>query len=269
MRKEINSKSKRKWIMGGLAAFTSISLLTTGFAVWYVGVNNTKVEQNVNVVVDTANNNSIIFTLTLSSNNIYLEESAAVTSGSIVTVNSVTSKTSSESGGFLTNPLRISYTDLRITYGDTSNFDYDTIEFSIEEPASGETDATYASVKVKEDNNKLGKTTNPSTSSYQRTGSAFTYLEAPKSIKTSTLTLNKNNNSTTLSSQSGSLDFTWGSFFGNKSPATYYNEIFDKESNLNVKAAAADEITAELNAMNNQLNGKTIKLVAKLVKTAN
>ncbi len=268
MRKEINSKSKRKWIMGGLAAFTSISLLTTGFAVWYVGVNNTIVEQNVNVVVDTANNNSIIFTLTLSSSNIYLEESAAVTNGSIVTVNSVTSKTSGESGGFLTNPLRISYTDLKITYGDTSGFNYDTIEFSIEEPADN--NATYASVKVKEDDNKLGKTTNPSTSNYKRQGSTtFTYLEAPEPIETSTLTSTKNNNSTTLSSQSGYLDFKWGSFFDNKSPATYYNKKFAKESNLNVKAAAADEITAELNAMNNQLNGKTIKLVATLVKTAN
>ncbi len=268
MRKEINSKSKRKWIMGGLAAFTSISLLTTGFAVWYVGANNTIVEQNVNVVVDTANNNSIIFTLTLSSNNIYLEESSAVTSGSIITVNSVTSKTSGESGGFLTNPLRISYTDLKITYGNTSGFNYDTIEFSIEEPAAN--DNTCASVKVKDDNNKLGTSTSPSTSSYKRKDlTTYTYLEAPASIATSSLSSTSNNNSTTLSSQSGFLDFTWGSFFENKSPATYYNTKFEKESDLNVKAAAADEITAELNEMYNQLNGKTIKLVATLVKTAN
>ena len=42
MKKEINSKSRRRWIMGGLAAFASVALLTTGFAVWVVGGNETQ-----------------------------------------------------------------------------------------------------------------------------------------------------------------------------------------------------------------------------------
>ena len=84
MKKELNSKSKRKWIIGGLAAFTSISLLTTGFAIWVVGVNSTESNNDVTVTVDTAQNKSIVFTMTLGGS-IQLKESA-VSNGKIVNV---------------------------------------------------------------------------------------------------------------------------------------------------------------------------------------
>ena len=76
MKKEINSKSRRKWIMGGLAAFASVALLTTGFAVWVVGVSNTDTNNAVTVKVDTAKNNSISFEMeSIGSNEITLAES--------------------------------------------------------------------------------------------------------------------------------------------------------------------------------------------------
>ena len=53
MKKEINSKSRRKWIMGGLAAFASVALLTTGFAVWVVGSQKMSDKGDVSVTVDT------------------------------------------------------------------------------------------------------------------------------------------------------------------------------------------------------------------------
>ena len=57
MRKELNSKSKRKWIAGGIAAFASVALLTTGLATYIVGVSNTSVSlDGVKVNVDTAKN---------------------------------------------------------------------------------------------------------------------------------------------------------------------------------------------------------------------
>ena len=59
MKKEINSKSRRKWIRGGLAAFASVALLTTGFAVWVVGVSNKDASEDLKVNVDTAANKSI------------------------------------------------------------------------------------------------------------------------------------------------------------------------------------------------------------------
>ena len=65
MRKEINSKSKRKWVAGGLAAFASVALLTTGFATWVVINNNVTDSKDIGVTVDTASNESVDFTMTL------------------------------------------------------------------------------------------------------------------------------------------------------------------------------------------------------------
>ena len=61
MKKEINSKSKRKWVAGGLAVFASIALLTTGFATWVVGRQETNKDAQVNVTVDTAENKTLTF----------------------------------------------------------------------------------------------------------------------------------------------------------------------------------------------------------------
>ena len=251
MKKELNSKSKRKWIIGGLAAFTSISLLTTGFAIWVVGVSSTESNNDVTVTVDTAQNKSIVFTMTLdsSSSSIQLKESAEA-KGKIVTVNESDTTAS---------PLTISYSNLQIVYGKDSEFtnNYDCIKFSIAEPEEGETD--YASVKSGD--NKL-------TGTYARTGNSYTYLEAPDTIKLSSLTQTQNDSITTYSSTSGSLTFKWGTFFDNKSPATFYNAKYADESNNATLAKASGEITSELKDMYNQLNGKKIKLVATLAKNA-
>ena len=248
MKKELNSKSKRKWIIGGLAAFTSISLLTTGFAIWVVGVSSTESNNDVTVTVDTAQNKSIVFTMTLG-DSIQLKESA-VSKGKIVNVEESDTKTS---------PLTISYSNLQIVYGKDSGFEnnYDCIKFSIAEPEEGETD--YASVKSGD--NKL-------TGTYARTGNSYTYLEAPDTIKLSSLTQTQNDSITTYSSTSGSLTFKWGTFFDNKSPATFYNAKYADESNNATLAKASGEITSELKDMYDQLEGKKIKLVATLAKNA-
>lgn len=244
MKKEINSKSKRKWIMGGLAAFASVALLTTGFAVWYVGSVKTEDSKDVGVVVDTAQNNSINFTLNVEATpSIALKEAAAV-EGKIVNV--VAADASAD-------PLRISYTQSTITYGSNFDFKYTSIVFTIEE-ADG-----YASVKTATDANKL-------TGAYARTGTDFTYLTAPATIDISKLEKVKSTsgNSTTITLPAGNLDFTWGTFFDSKSPANFYNEKYANETDQVALGNAADEITTELKAMYDQLNDKKIKLVAKL-----
>ncbi len=249
MKKELNSKSKRKWIIGGLAAFTSISLLTTGFAIWVVGVNSTESNNDVTVTVDTAQNKSIVFTMTLG-DSIQLKESA-VAEGKIVNV---------EQSDTQTSPLTISYSNLQIVYGKDSGFDYDCIKFSIAEPGEGET-GSYASVKSKE--NKL-------TGSYARTGTSYTYLEAPDTISLDNYTNSTTTTGsvTTINIGSGSLTFKWGTFFNNESPATFYNAKYAGENDNATLAKASGEITSELKDMYDQLEGKTIKLVATLAKNA-
>ncbi len=244
MKKEINTKSKRKWIMGGLAAFASVALLTTGFAVWIVGTNNASDNKDVNVTVDTAKNESINFVLNVEANpRIALKESAAV-SGKIVNV---------AEGDASTNPLQISYSQSTITYGAAFDFKFTSIQFSI---VAGD---GYASVKTATDANKL-------TGTYARTGTDFTYLTAPETISISALEKVKSTtgNSTTITLPEGKLDFTWGTFFDGESPATYYNKKYVNETDLVALGKAADEITTELKAMYDQLNGNKIKLLAEL-----
>ena len=147
---------------------------------------------------------------------------------------------------------------MQIVYGKDSGFDYDCIKFSIAEPGDGET-GSYASVKSKE--SKL-------TGKYARKETSYTYLEAPDTIMLSTLTQTQNDSITTYSSTSGNLTFKWGSFFNNKSPATFYNEQYAGENDNATLAKASGEITSELKDMYDQLNGKTIKLVATLAKNA-
>lgn len=250
MKKEINSKSKRKWIMGGLAGFASVALLTTGFAVWVIGTSQTEQKLDVDVTVDTAKNNSIVMNLTMGSDtSIKLAEDTAVPSGKIVTV---------AEGDITEKPLEINYDKITISYGTSYDFKFKSIQFSIAEPETTD-DTTYASVKAA--GNKL-------TGSYARTGTNYTYIDAPAAIDLTSYTPATNGNTTTYTLPASTLTFKWGTFFDNKSPATYYNGKYASETDFTVLEKAADEITTELKDMESQLNNKKIKLVATLSETA-
>ena len=252
MKKEINSKSRRKWIMGGLAAFASVALLTTGFAVWVVGSNKTADKGDVDVTVDTAENNSIIFTFNLGADkSIELKERTATTDGHII---------NTKADDVATDPLKITYDQSTVKYGRSYDFKFKSIQFSILEPTEEEK-AEFASVKVTE--SKL-------TGAGKRTGAEFTYIEAPKAIDISTLVATEAGNTKTLSIPAGSLEFSWGSFFENVSPVTFYNEKYKDVIDDEALTTAADEITTELDNMRNNFlkadgnNFKKIKLKATL-----
>ena len=64
MKKDLKSKSKRKWIVGGVLLFGGVALLTTGFATWAIGVNQTKQNLGTNVSVQGTVNESVKLTIT-------------------------------------------------------------------------------------------------------------------------------------------------------------------------------------------------------------
>jgi hypothetical protein len=68
MRKELKSKSRRKWLLGGSLAFASVALLTTGFATWVIGTRQTSGDGQLNIGVDTAEDNSVELTFNLDEN---------------------------------------------------------------------------------------------------------------------------------------------------------------------------------------------------------
>lgn len=74
MRKSLLLISKRKWIIGGCLFFGGASLLTTGFATWIIGTQILSDKDQLSVTVDTAKNESISISATLSDNNLFLRE---------------------------------------------------------------------------------------------------------------------------------------------------------------------------------------------------
>ncbi len=266
MKKEINSKSRRKWIMGGLAAFASVALLTTGFAVWFVGTSKTDDSNDVDVTVDTAANQSISFNIDIANeaNKLKLEESKATAEAnqsgkSIVNMGTDISK-------FVENPMKISAT-YTIKYGKDYAFDFNKIHFEIAIPEDN-TAGTYVDNSVPTSNVLMGGT--EETKGYKRAGESFTYFEVPAD-KVIGAPVKDDTNNWKITGDIV-LDFSWGTFFDKAdSPATYYNEWADEkgiesESDSNVTDALADQITKEMNAMHEKLDGHKIQLKASLIK---
>lgn len=84
MRKELKSKSRRKWLLGGSLAFASVALLTTGFATWVIGTRQTSGDGQLNIGVDTAEDNSVELTFNLDTDNrIFVAEDAGNTNSNL------------------------------------------------------------------------------------------------------------------------------------------------------------------------------------------
>lgn len=80
MRKELKSKSRRKWLIGGSLAFASVALLTTGFATWVIGTTKTSGDGEVHIGADTAKDNSVELTFNLDTDNkIFVSEAVGDT----------------------------------------------------------------------------------------------------------------------------------------------------------------------------------------------
>lgn len=246
MKKEINSKSKRKWVAGGLAAFASIALLTTGFATWVVGNTSLKDDETVTVDVDTAVNKNIEFTATIYDAQIKLGEKSSVTGDEFV-------KTEDPVDG----DLEISFSELKIVYGRDSGFDPKTkkLKFSIES----------------------NKTVNPSEGDpFGRSGTDLTYIEAPTVVSLNGASVGSDERPTTGSYTYTFIQkkflFRWGTFFGTegKSPLEFYNSKFDANPSLKTSGNAqkvVDELTAMQNAFKSP-NNNTIKLKLEIVDAA-
>ena len=272
MKKEINSKSRRKWIMGGLAAFASVALLTTGFAIWAVGVTQTEKNQNVEVGVNTAVNSSITFDYELDNTNNTLGLGEKKAFGKEYFVKDDLKAPEGET--YVTEDLTIRFNSISVKVGTNIKTEYTKISLSIltkDEADNLTTDQTvkdkYADNKAAKDKNLLGA---------KREGTEWTYFE----LKDLELPLEQTNKETEtingfkaykVADENLIVDFRWGSFFGNtasdettgKSPCTYYNELFDNKP-AEQTAENAQHIVDELTAMHKQLNGKNIVLHMEL-----
>lgn len=254
MKKELKSKSKRKWIVGGIAAFASVALLTTGFSVWVIGTSKKTAEGNVNISVDTAKNDSVVLNVDLGNDpTIKLEESKSYAGTEKDFVHLEDNASPSDR---VDNPLRLSDVTFTLSFsGNITLNDFTNISFSIANPANED---GYADFTVSSGNNLIEKDDQK-----VRKGTTYQYVKLPNNIDVKTFEKSsKDNDTITTYTLITDLDFSWGNFFESKSPATYYNDVYTDPNDQTL--ANGELVKKEFDAMHDQLDGKKIKLIATL-----
>lgn len=248
MRKLI-SASKRKWVLGGILGFAAIALTTTGFATWIVGINATTTNNDVGVTVDTVSNNGVELKLVLGSDHAIELKEANSSDGPVVTV------TDNDS---VSNPLQISVDTFTLEVGKQflNSNTITGVEFKLKYATDDSTTDIKANAYNKVKDNKIGE---------KRSGTEWEYISAPAKIEFTNedITNSEDLNTYTYQINASFLDFDWGSFFGNDSPATFYNEKFA----TGATKQDVDNIFAELKAMETALNNKELVLTASLAFT--
>ena len=242
MKKSTRRSSRRKRVVGGIAFFGSIALLTTGFATWVVGVQQDKQEGDVGVTVETTTNSSIRFEAVLSDKAINLKETEATSDGKILSEKSPDPEA-----------LDITFSTFKITLGKDATLPKK-ITMSIAE--SGET-------------NKQNTATTYLFKGHAEE-SGLKYIAAPAEI-----TLTKDSTYTEKIEENGNkvweitnkkLTFRWGDYFDNKSPCKYYNSFYDEEEEPTEPTQAdVDAVAKEMKAMADAFTAQsTIHLTLQL-----
>lgn len=235
MRKELKSKSRRKWLLGGSLAFASVALLTTGFATWVIGTSKPSGDGEVHIGVDTAQDNSVELTFSLDENynKIFVTEDAD------------------------TVDWNIKIKDLKVVVGEdfynSLNGKKDLkIAFELQKDGAnsvtadtvgvrGETGSSWNYIKVKSESESF-KVSLPST--YPTDGKIYDINDTP------------NNPDKTFS-------FTWGSYFGEKAPSVFYKEN-ESTGDQNLHDYYRNAVQ-ELQAMKTALEAGTLTLTATFV----
>lgn len=266
--KKLISASKRKWVLGGVLGFAAIALTTTGFATWIVGVQKTQQDGNVQVDVDTANQNGVNLTLTLVKDQNFLEVKEPSTKGEgVVQV---------EHEQEPLNPMTVKVEAFKLQVGKAFLDKNDVTGVSFE--LKYKTDTFTTDILNNTDN--LVKTstigdmrTQEKTAGTGDVKDSWEYVAAPKKVEFANTDIAKpealanglytfdiNTKLTT-----SLLPFQWGSYFNGATPSTYYKCLFDVNT---VSPDEVGQIYSELEAMNTALTGKTFQLSAKLEYTA-
>lgn len=247
MRKELKSKSRRKWLIGGSLAFASVALLTTGFATWVIGTRQTSGDGQLNIGVDTAEDNSVELTFNLDTDKkIFVAEDAGNTNSNLTIER--------DEADTVTKPdWDIKIKDLNIVVGETF---YNSIKdkqglkivFELQK------DVTEAEDKNLVTEDKVGV----------RTGSSWNYIKLAKSEFDVTLPSSYPAGgkiydiNDTPNNPDKTFSFTWGSYFGEKEPSEFYKLHEPKEGLREYYQNALKE----LQAMNKALDKGTLKLTA-------
>ena len=261
MRKELKSKSRRKWLIGGSLAFASAALLTTGFATWVIAVSAKTKNTDTNVNVDTVRNESIVLTYTLDENDksIYLGENVAVSNGDFrYEINEEENKRAD---------FQITLKDVKVTWGKDFSQEVKSLDFSLPETYKSDglpqTDVPSLNLVGKE-KDKIGRN--------DWTEGNKTYVDLAENQNrafpgNASENVKLDGNAYVWNIGDVTLKFKWGSFFNNAETLTaFYNGKISAETDVNKQSEIAVKAGQEIDEMHQSLNKKTIRVLAE-VKT--
>lgn len=274
--------SKNKWILGGIVAFASIALISTGFAAWQIGTQMKETSVVASTSVSGVNYNTVLLTVSLDDNKITLGDNTTSTTGGVVSADS------DDQDFKISGTLRLEVSPSYLKANTIKSVD---VSFGSGDSYVLNTVGTLDSSS----NNATGFHSEDSLTYFDLVSSSLTFptLNDDGSISdTSTGWAKKDNNGSnyvyTYSISSESNFFQWGSYFeygtnsGEYDSVTaYYNSKIstavsnyestdktyssastEKKAELVAakQAALASNVETELNTMSSKYEGKSIQL---------
>lgn len=244
MRKELKSKSRRKWLLGGSLAFASVALLTTGFATWVIGTRQTSGDGQVHIGVDTAEDNSVELTFNLddTNNSIFVAEAAGGTNPNL--------KIERGEGETGTEPdWNIKIKDLNIVVGKTF---YNSIKgkdlkivFELQKD------------KTEDKNSATNSVTDDKVGVRGETGSPWSYIDIDVKSREFDVTLPDpypaDGKIYDINDTDKTFSFGWGSYFDGKAPSEFYKLHEPKEGLREYYQKALQELQAMKTALTGEL----------------
>lgn len=250
MRKELKSKSRRKWLIGGSLAFASVALLTTGFATWVIGTQKTSGDGQVNIGVDTVEDKSVELTFNLDTDNrIFVAEDAG-------NLNSNLTIERDEADTVSKPDWDIKIKDLNVVVGETlynslkDKQDKDKQDLNLKIVFELQKGVADDKNSVAED--KVGVRGG-------QTGSSWNYIKLAKSVFDVTLPASYPaggkiydiNDTPNIPDKTFSFD--WGSYFGEKAPSVFYKENEPTKGLREYYQKASQELQAMKTALTGEL----------------
>ena len=267
LRKGLLSKGKKKWIIGGALLFGGVSLLTTGFATWIVGINQLRQNLGTVVQVEGTLNESVKLIVTASSTT---SNALGVNVGETHTKgpNEIVGNSEGETDFVVNLDLTIEVGNEYLAKNTLTDI---TFEFNYEEVEGISNNKTS--------NNKI----NVATSSNTHKAGDYTYLDINSDSKIAVKSTEESGVFTktpltsavkyTVSNLSVTL-FKWGSFFDGMAPSAYYNKLYNdseykQSKNLGITDSAEDQdlVVRELTALKEALHDGKIVVTAVLNTT--
>lgn len=251
MRKELKSKSRRKWLLGGSLAFASVALLTTGFATWVIGTQQTSGDGKVNIGVDTAKDNSVELTFSLddTDNKIFVAEDAG-NSNSNLTIER------DEKEADTKPDWSIKIKDLNVVVGETFYESLKGKDLKIAFELQKNVAAAEDKNSVTDD--KVGVRTGLSSWNYIELAKSKFDVTLPASYPAGGKIYDIND---TPNNPDKTFSFNWGSYFGEKAPSDFYKEKEGSKGGQTLREYYQKALQ-ELQAMKTALNGGELTLTA-------